>query len=299
MNWALKPLVLPSFGLFYESIINVKEPDIFLLNEIQKNFISSSESEFLYFIISRYTNFKNPERMKYNDAFFVWTYLYSLMNNGDPLIIEGSCHECNTKNKVKIDLSSIKIKFLNSLSPKTLSLDFLDYTFKYNYRSLEDNLKTGTLEIQSDEKENVSESIYFYFFNQCFQILKEDEKFDVSSLRDILFYFGYKNSIIFLNKIKNEDWGIPSQFQYKCNKCNNINKTSFGDSFYSSMHNYNNDKKQVSIEHVMWLCATKTLSLEEILSIPISQWEDVNKSIIKIEKSKSGIKNYLDNLSGE
>jgi hypothetical protein len=299
MNWALKPLVLPSSGLFYKSIINIKEPDIFLLNEIQKNFIESSESEFLYFIISRYTDFKRPEMMKYNDAFFVWMYLYSLMNNGDPIQIDSECTKCNSKNKIKIDLSSIKINFLNSLSPKKLSLNFLGYDFLYNYRTIEHNLITGTREIQNENKNDPIEMICSYFENQCISITKENEVFSGSSLREIVSYFGYKNSITFLNKIKDEDWGIPHLYQYKCSRCYNINKTTLGDSLVSSLHKESEIKRDVNIEEIIWVCGTKILSLEEVLSIPISQWESINKTIIKIEKSKHGIKNYLDNLTGE
>lgn len=300
--WAYKPLLLPSNGFFYKSIIEIKEPDLFLANRIQSEFIDSSESEFLYFVISRYTSFKNPDEMLYKDAFFVWMYLFSLINNGEPIHVESSCKKCNNRNKIKINLQENNMKYLDSQSPMILKHEDDNYNFYYEYRKLKHNIESGALELNSRDKESIIETIYSYFYPQCSYIENNNtkEKINKNYLMDIFNVIGYKKTLNLFNETKKEKWGLEDTYVYKCPKCNSDNIASFGDSFLSSIYSIeNNNKAESRIKDLAYVLAYKTLSLEEILSIPISQWEPISKTMIKIQKEKSGVKNFLDEMGGD
>lgn len=299
--WAFKPLLLPSNGFFYKSIIGIKEPDLFLANRIQNEFIDSSESEFLYFIISRYTSFKEPEDMLYKDAFFIWMYLFSLINNGEPISVESTCKSCETKNRITIKLEDNNVTYLNSQHPSILKHIEGEFCFYYDYRKLKHNIESGVLELNSRDKENIIETIYSYIYPQCSYIENNNtkEKIDKNYLMEVLNSIGYKKTLNFFNEIKKEKWGLEDTYIYKCPKCNSSNTASFGDSFLSSIYSIDNNKTESRIKDLVYVLAYKTLTLEDILSIPLSQWEPISKTMIKIQKEKSGVKNFLDEISGE
>lgn len=299
--WAYKPLFLPSCGFFYNSIINIKEPDLFLANRIQNEFIDSSESEFLYFIISRYTSFNDPGEMLYRDAFYIWMYLFSIMNLNDPISLEGTCKSCSEKNIIKIKLEENKLTFINDCFPKTLQYTIDNFTFHYEYRKLKHNIHTGTLEIDTRDNNNFIDNLYSYFFPQCLYIERNDknEIINKNNLIDIFNSLGYRKLSIFFNEVKKEPWGLEDTYIYKCPNCNSENMSIFGDTFSSSLYSLTSSKINSKIKDLIYVCSYKMLTLTEILSLPISQWEHISKAMLKIQKEKSGVKNFLDEIGGE
>jgi transposase-like protein len=297
--WATKPLLLPSNGLFYDSLISLKEPDLFLINQIQSSFYSSSETEFLYFIISRYTDFKDPKTILFNDAYFIWMYIFNMLNDkNEHIMTKSNCNFCKHENQVKTNLSSADLIKLEKNSNKYLTYENNDYIFTYEYRTLKHNIETGYMELDIEDKNNFIEILYSYFYPQCINIYNKNTKtdYDSSFLKEALNTIRYKNLLDLFNSIKNEKWGLDNVFYFTCSNCFKDVNVSVGDSFSYSIFNINKTTNS-KMKDLIYLASLKILSFKEILNIPLSEWNNIYDAIVKIQKEKSGVKNFLDEVS--
>jgi hypothetical protein len=298
--WATKPLLLPSNGLFYDSFIAIKEPDLFFINQIQSSFYNSSETEFLYFIISKYTDFKDPKSMLFNDAYFIWMYMFSMLNDKNEYTkTKSNCSFCNHENNVKTDISSSDLIKLEKNSLKYLTYENNDFIFTYEYRTIKHNIETGVIELDIQDKNNFIEILYSYFAPQCINIYnkKINKDYDSSFLKEALNTIRYKNLLDLFNTIKNEKWGLDNIFYFKCSNCFKNTPISIGDSFSYSIYNANKTFLNSKIKDILYLASLKILSFEEILKIPLSEWNGVFDAVLQIQKEKSGVKNFLDEAS--
>ena len=109
MFW--KPLLLPSNGIIYDKIIEIKEPTVAFMLSIKSGWLSSSENELIYSLIKEHTSFKNPEKILYKDSQFLYFYFLSLLNNKSTIDIYNICNYCKYKSTIEVYLANFDITY--------------------------------------------------------------------------------------------------------------------------------------------------------------------------------------------
>ncbi len=292
-----KPLLLPSNDLAYPSLIKVREPDLSLLIRLQGSFLASSESDLIYSAIERFTNVKEPGDLLFRDAYYIWIYIYSLFSKEDSMSINDTCETCRKHNKVVVPISEFISKPMKSLEGKELKSH--SWVIKTRKRLLRDNICTGTELVQFSDPD-VFQICKAFIRPQILEITLNNEKIDLNYFDDFCLEIGVKNiSEVFL-KLREEDWGLPDFFLYECSNCFSRSKAYLCDPLRSSFYNQDIGERAGEIlETAVTISSTKSVSFKDILAMPLSYWDEFLNIINKIQKEKSGKKDYFDYVNEE
>ena len=281
-----KPILLPSNNVVYDSIIEIKEADLSFLIGLKTLFLDSSENDLIYSIIKKYTNIKDPKKIYYKDAQYIYFLFLSFLNKNDELLISNICENCNNNVKIKINLSEFKTKYATKEDFKDKEYKIKDFTFIFRNRLFEDNIKSGIINFEN--KEETLDNIINFLKPQCVKIIYQDNEFDNSSLKEALLEIGLTKTMTLFEELRSESWGIDSFFFYNCKNCKHKNKAYISDPYRSSSYyiSENSFNDLEILELVIQLSSFKVLTYSELLSIPISLWEPTTNYISEIIKKK-------------
>lgn len=296
-----KPILLPSNGVPYDSLIHIKEPTISLLLYSRSNFLSNSESDLILSVLKKFTSIEKPEELYYKDVQYIWFYFVNLLNNSNELNIPYTCYNCNNSLSLKVNMSELNLNYASKDNFKNRIIKYNDFTFEFRNRLFKDNIITGINNISND---NNVESIKNFLYPQCIKIIHESNEYDNDAFGDALLEIGSDNSLLLFDEIRKEDWGLQSHFVYRCKKCNLVDNVFISDPYRSSLYysTDNDNKNEELLETLITISSFKMLSFNELLDLPLSLWEPTVNKINKIVKKKYGSKNstgYFEHLQEE
>ena len=298
MFW--KPLLLPSNGITYSKIIEIKEPTVSFLLALKRGWLSSSENELIYCLIREYTSFKNPEKILYKDSQFLYFYFLSLLNSKSIIDVQNTCNYCNYKSTIEVDLANLNIKYAKESDLKNKKYCFGDFVFNFRNRILSDSIESGIKNLQFKQKtvETISNFIEPQFLNGTYK----DEEFKSYEIYEILQEIGITQAMEIFDLLQFEDWGLPNQIEHYCTKCKRKNKLTISDPLMSSMYTSpNNDKTKELLDTAVSIAGSKTISYSDFLNSPITNIDSLMQSIQDFLKKKygKGKSDYLDDFQEE
>lgn len=295
-----KPLLLPSNGIIYDKIIEIKEPTVAFMLSIKSGWLSSSENELVYCLIKEHTSFKNPEKILYKDSQFLYFYFLSLLNSKSTIDILNICNHCKYKSTIEVDLANLDIKYATEKDLKNKNYSFDDFIFNFRPRTLGDNIESGIKNLQSKEKTiiSISNFIESQFLNGTYK----QEPFYRNEIQEILQEIGIAESMKILDLIQYEDWGLPNYITHYCTKCSKKNNLIISDPFISSIYSSPSENKtEELLKTAIDISASKTISYAEFLNTPISNIDNLLNAIQEFLKKKygKGKSDYLDQFEEE
>ena len=294
-----KPLLLPSNGIPYNKLIEIKEPDVSFLLRMAGSFLSINETELIYSILKKYTNIKDPGEMLFRDAYYVWIYLYSIVSQEESMTIHGICDYCRNEEEIRIPLEHFKTKHLKGSIYNEHQWKDCDWKIITSKRFLKQNIESGVEYEEIDVKEewHLAKS---FIKPQIASIFYKNEKVDIENKEEMLQEIGIKKIIELFSFLREENWGLPDFFMYQCSNCNNKNKSYLCDPLRSSIYSKSKETRQNKfLENVLSISSLKIISFNDLLGIPISYWEELVDNIDNINKQKYGKKDYFDVLREE
>lgn len=290
-----KPLLLPSNGKLYKNLVHICEPDVSFMIRMNSAFLSLNESDFLFSIIKRFTSFENPEDLLFRDAYYIWIYFYSFFAKEESMRISGVCDACEERSSVNVELSKFKTKPLSDEIESTICIN--DWEITYSKRLLKHNIKTAFFISELEDRESVH--VFSSFVKPQITGMKKDGKsIDLQYVDDMILDIGVSNLKKLFDAFRTEDWGLPDFFEYICPQCKDKAKAFLCDPLRSSVYMEDfEEKKSEMFENALIISSTKTVSFSDILSIPISSWEEFVSHIDKIQQKKNGKTSYFDAIA--
>lgn len=299
-----RTISLPSNGLSYSDIVEIKELDFNYMLSADAPFVTSSETDLMYYTIRNYSNVASPEKIYLGDAIYMYNVIHGLSNKSAEKTEKHICISCKKEHTFNINLGNLNVKKLNKKSPELLSFVLKcknsNHLIKYRRRTLGDNIRSGNniFEIEDDTK--LILKIISYFQDQFISIEIENEESNlIEDLEYVLSTCGLDVLVEFLNKIKKEDFGFESIFKYNCSNCKQENIFDIFDPFSSCLIVSNilsQDERAISkITDILILRTYRILTLEELLNIPISDFDFWNKKIMEVKNIANGKLDYFSN----
>lgn len=295
-----KPLLLPSNGIPYNKIIQIKEPTVSFILANSSGWLSSSENELVYSLIKEYTNIKNPEKIYYKDTQFIYFYFLSLLNSNSIIEIQNFCEYCEYRSAIEVDLAELNVKYATKIDFENKKFEYEDFIFYFRSRKLIDNIETGIKNLPFKDKtvKSISNFIIPQFLNGTYK----NEPFYDNEIEQILEEIGITQAIKIFDFVQQEEWGLPNSVKHYCTNCNFLNNIRISDPFISSMY-FNpkiSDIKNL-LSTAISITGSKTISYNDFLNTPISLLEQLLEQIKDFLNKKygKGKSDYLDQFEEE
>lgn len=303
-----RTISLPSNGLSYSDIVEIKELDFNYMLSADSPFVTSSETDLIYYTIRNYSNFEKPENLYLADAVYMYNVIHGLSSSSEK-VEKHKCAFCSKEHSFSINLGNLNVKKLKKNTDEFLYFNLKTkedktYLIKYKRRTLAHNIRSGNNILEIEDESKVVLKIINYFQEQFVSIqIENDESTLIDDLEYILSTCGLKSLIEFLSEIKKYDFGFQSVFSYICSECKNENIFDLFDPFSSCLiipNILSHDERAISkITDILILRSQNILTLEELLNIPISDFDFWNKKIMEVKNLASGKIDYFSTSNQE
>jgi len=289
------PLLLPSNGLEYDPIVYLKELTVGSIFIHYDEFYINMEIGKIISILNqhfKHRDVQNISDMYYGDVIYMWNYLNSRSFNVNEIKKPFLCEKCKKEKIISIHLKDIEIKYLKN---KNVAIEHVvddKYSIFYRRRKMSDNIHF-TFYTLEDNKENF-DYIYNYTLHQVIHIkdLKKNKIIDKTNFRDFLNHMGMKNTLLFFEAIRKEDFSFESDYIAICDKCEHKNEIKLIDpvdiSFFHKGLEVNNQEYSNIIETLMTISSLKYMSFSEVLDVPNSKFNLIIEGIKKLQDQKYG-----------
>jgi hypothetical protein len=172
------------------------------------------------------------------------------------------------------------------------------YEVEYKRRTLGDNIRSGNNIFEIEDDSRLVSKIINYFQEQFISVARNGERSeDINDLEFLLTQCGLDQLFKFLNTIKEEDFGFESNMAYYCKKCKKENSFNIFDPFISCLlisNNLSQDQRAISrIKDLLLMRSYNVLTMEELLKIPLSDFDFWNKKIIEMKNLTNGKIDYF------
>jgi hypothetical protein len=289
------PLLLPSNGLEYNSIVYLKELTIGSVFIHYDSFYVNMEIGKIISILNKH--FKHKEisdvaDMYYGDVIYMWNYLCSRSFNVHEAQKPFQCENCKKEKLIKIPLKNIPINYLKE---KKIEIEYKvnnDFSIFYRRRKIIDSVHF-TFYTLEDKKEDF-DYIYNYTKEQILYIKdnKKNKIIEKDNFKDFLNHIGIKLTYDFFKKIRLEDFSFDSDYVAICDQCQTKNQIKLIDpidiSFFHKGLEIDISQYQNIMETLMTISSLKYMSVTELLETPNSKFNIIIDAVKKIQDEKYG-----------
>lgn len=280
-----RKILLPSNGFKYSRIAEVTPFTYETIINISDPFYSSSESDLMINILGNHLKNIDIFELLYQDAYFLWNFLYNHAVNEQVLRSVNICGECWQANQIKTPVQSLEIKNLSLSAEKSIKhkikvSNYGDIVVQRKRRTLYHNFLTS-----NDIMENWNDEFRDLTLMNLF-IEKQIELFSTSNKT---FLFKDSNEIksflshLTISEIKNlftlfreDDFGIQNDLFYKCTRCNAEQRVLLSDPYFSCFFNQQPSKEMYKkiLGQILVQANSKLLRHDEILKVPYANSEE-------------------------
>ncbi len=284
MNYE-KIVYLPSNGIEYDPIVYTKPLGLEFNLVLNDEKFSSSSLDFILSVIKK-TIGKEPHDFYIHDIFYLWIYIYTDNMNTNKYSFNDLCRFCNKENSIELNLSELKINYLNPISDKLNLVHNLNENsyIKFRRRKAKDCLFFGIKELESRQNDK-NELVLNYIYPQLTEIISEKKTIEKENWLDFINnQMNTKQINDLFSSLRKNSFGLENEVIFKCKHCQkeNLTNNAFDDISYSVINfsKTNMKKFEDSLRELLYISRLPIMTFEEALNLPLS-YNEYLANIIK------------------